>query len=143
MTEISHGLGRHMYYLSDNDYVVYRKMDYFHWGQLFIILPLCKISICLFLLRLAAFEKLIRPLYATIGFLVLSHLPFIVLILLQCRPAQTYWESGVGGTCFSKDMIANVVVAQGGQSTPLMIPVPPMGNGTTVVLKNIVRAASH
>lgn len=98
-------------------------MDYLHWAQLFIILPLCKVSICQFLLRLSTFKKtkLRTALYALIGFLVITHVPFIVLILVQCRPAHRYWDSNANGECISTDRVVDIVISQGGKLSSISL----------------------
>lgn len=119
MAELYNGFGRHKYYISSNEFTAYRRMDYLHWAQLFIILPLSKVSICQFLLRLSTFKKtkLRASLYALMGFLVIIHVPFIVLILVQCRPAHRYWDLNAAGDCFTSDRVADIVISQGGKST--------------------------
>ena len=100
---------------------MYRRMDYLHWAQLFIILPLCKVSICQFLLRLSTFKKtkLRAALYALIGFLVITHVPFIIVILVQCRPAHKYWDLNAAGECFTTDRVVDIIISQGGKFSNL------------------------
>jgi hypothetical protein len=119
VTELSNGFGRHKYYISSDEFTTYRRMDYLYWAQLFIILPLSKVSICQFLLRLSTVKKtkLRASLYALIGFLVVTHVPFIVLILVQCRPAHRYWNLSADGDCFTSDRVADIVISQGGKSS--------------------------
>ena len=122
VTEIYNGFGRHRYYVSPEELKMYRQMDYLHWAQLFIILPLCKVSICQFLLRLSTFKKtrLRTALYALIAFLVVTHVPFIVVILAQCRPAHRYWDLNAAGDCFSTDRVVDIIISQGGESSVIV-----------------------
>ena len=117
VTEIYNGFGRHRYYVSPDKFRMYRRMDYLHWAQLFIILPLCKVSICQFLLRLSTFKKtrLRTSLFALIGFLFITHVPFIIVILVQCRPAHRYWDLNASGECFTTDRVVDIIISQGGK----------------------------
>lgn len=110
---IVYGLGRHKYYLSDYDIKEFRKFDYLDWIQTFITLAISKISICLLLLRLSKFSKLKKVLHTLIGFIVITHLPLLILIIVQCQPVEKYWDTDLRGHCFSKEMLANILVAQG------------------------------
>ena len=114
MTEVANGLGRHRYYLAKPAYSKYAKYSYLDWLQVFITLALCKISICMFLLRLSSFNKLRRLLYALIAFLVVSTVPLTILMALQCRPVDKYWDTAVTGKCFSMATVEKIVIVQGG-----------------------------
>ena len=113
---VFYGLGRHKYYLSYYDYKEFLKYDYLDWIQTFVTLAISKISICLFLLRLSRFNKLKRVLWFLIGFLIISHLPLIVLYVVQCDPISRGWNTVLNGRCFSKEMIEIILIAQGGWS---------------------------
>ena len=119
MVEISSGLGRHRYYLPSSGYERFLKYDYLDWLQVFVTLALSKISICLFLLRLSNFNRLRTFLWALIAFLVFSHLPLFLLILLQCRPVSGVWNPAVDGKCFSKVTIEKIIIVQGSMSNGL------------------------
>ena len=115
--EVSNGLGRHRYYLPSGGYKKFLKYDYLDWAQVFIILGLCKISICLFLLRLSSFRRLRLGLYALIVFLFTSHVPLLFLVIFQCSPIRKYWTNPLEGPgiCFSPVTRENIVIIQGGQ----------------------------
>ena len=112
---VLYGLGRHKYYLSNYDYKEFLKYDYLDWLQAFITLAVSKISICLFLLRLSKFNKLKTVLWALIGLLVLTHLPLIIMYIAQCNPVSRAWNTALDGRCFSKQVIENILIAQGGK----------------------------
>lgn len=112
---VLYGLGRHKYYLSHYDYKEFLKYDYLDWIQAFITLAVSKISICLFLLRLSKFNKLKRVLWGLIGFVVVTHLPLTILMIAQCDPVSRAWNTALTGKCFSKQMVKDVLIAQGGK----------------------------
>ena len=118
---IFYGLGRHKYYLSNYDFKEFLKYDYLDWMQTFATLAVSKISICLFLLRLSRFTKLKSVLWGLIGFLVITHLPLILLILVQCNPISKEWNTAISGRCFSKEVVENILIAQGGRLSALDI----------------------
>lgn len=76
---------------------------------------LTKISICLFLLRLTSFDKLRRFLQGMIAFIVTTHVPLILLVILQCDPIHKYWDTQVPGSCFRKKTVEKIIIAQGGE----------------------------
>ena len=114
---VLYGLGRHKYYLSNYDFKEFLKYDYLDWMQTFITLAISKISICLFLLRLSKFNKLKTVLWVLIGLLVITHLPLTILFLAQCDPVSREWNMSLSGRCFSKHMVENILIAQGGASS--------------------------
>ncbi|KAL9615574.1 MAG: hypothetical protein Q9204_008768 [Flavoplaca sp. TL-2023a] len=92
---------------------MFLKWDYLDWVQAILTLAISKISICLLLLRLSQFSKLKKGLYWLIAFIFVTHLPLVVLLIVQCRPVEKTWNTIIDGRCFSKDMIANILIAQG------------------------------
>ena len=113
VTEVSYGLGQHRADLSVEQYRNFLKYSYLDTAQFFIALATCKISICLFLLRLSQFNKLKRILYGLIAFLVITHLVLFFLNIFQCNPVDKAWNLGVPGQCFSPQMVMNILIAQG------------------------------
>ena len=112
--EIHFGLGQHRSRLSGKSYEQYLKYESLDWLQFFIALAVCKISICLFLLRLSQMNRLRLVLYGTIAFLLTTHIPLFLMLLLQCSPIQKTWYRQVPGSCLSMDVIENIILAQGG-----------------------------
>lgn len=112
VTEISYGLGQHRIDLSVEQYRNFLKYYYLDTAQFFIALATCKISICLFLLRLSHFNKLKRILYGLIAFLVITHLAFFFLNVFQCSPVDKVWNLDDPGRCFSEQMVMNILIAQ-------------------------------
>ncbi|KAL8833065.1 MAG: hypothetical protein Q9170_004527 [Blastenia crenularia] len=113
--EVSNGLGRHRAYLPAGGYKKFLKYDYLDWAQVFTTLALCKVSICLFLLRLSSYRKLRLWLHGLIIFVVTSHVPLLFLMIFQCDPIRKYWVSPSEGpgTCFSKVTVEKIIIVQG------------------------------
>lgn len=110
---VFYGLGRHKYYLTNYDYKEFLRYDYLDWIQALITLAISKISICLLLLRLSKFSKLKSVLYTLIAFLVLTHLPLLIMLIFQCNPVDKEWDTVLTGSCFTKETIWKILVAQG------------------------------
>lgn len=115
MGEVFYGLGRHKHFLSTYQQSRFLKFDFLDWIQVFITLALMKISILLFLLRLSKFDRLRRFLWFLIAFMVLTHLPLIVLMVFQCRPVEKYWLEDLPGTCWAKSTREKIIIVQGGK----------------------------
>ncbi|KAI4229835.1 MAG: hypothetical protein L6R40_008045 [Gallowayella cf. fulva] len=113
VTEVSYGLGQHRSQLSVGQYQQYLKYDFLDWAQFFIALLVTKISICLFLTRLSQFHRLRAVLYGLMGFLFVTHIPLFFIYVFQCSPVRRAWQRDVGGKCMSKDVVENVIIAQG------------------------------
>ena len=113
VTEVSYGLGQHRVDLSVEQYRNFLKYSYLDTNQFFIALATCKISICLFLLRLSLFNKLKRILYGLIAFIIITHLALFFLNVFQCNPVNKVWNLGTPGKCFSQQQVMNIVIAQG------------------------------
>lgn len=84
-------------------------------SQTFLTLALSKLSVCLLLLRISQFNKIRAILYGLMVFIVATHLPLILLELLQCIPVRKYWNSQVSGTCFSREAFKKIIIVQGGR----------------------------
>ena len=122
VTEVSYGLGQHRSDLSVENYRNFLKYNYLDTAQFFIALATCKISICLFLLRLSQYNKLKRLLWFLVGFLIFTHIVLFLLVVLQCNPVHKVWDLGVPGKFFSKQTMANINIVQGGRYMPTACP---------------------
>ena len=121
VTEVSYGLGQHRNALSIENYRNFLKYWYLDTAQFFIALATCKISICLFLLRLSQFDKLRHVLWYLMGFLIISHLILFFLVVLQCDPVHKAWDLGTPGRCFSPNSILAINIIQGGESVQRIV----------------------
>ena len=118
MCEVNWGLGRHRYFIKPTKYIAFLKYNWLDWNQVIITLYLCKLSICLFLLRISKFDRWRIFLYWVIAFLTLSHLPLELLYLLQCIPIQKNWNQSRPGKCFSLVAVEKIIIVQGGKHDP-------------------------
>lgn len=109
-------LGQHRSALFVENHRNFLKYSYLDMAQFFIALATCKISICLFLLRLSQFNKLRRVLWSLMGFLVISHLILFLLVVLKCDPVRKAWDLSTPGKCFSKNSVKAINIVQGGES---------------------------
>ena len=114
MLEIYYGLGQHRYFLQRDHHVGFLKYNYLDWNQVFINLAVCKISICLFLLRISKFDRWRNFLYGMIAFLIISHLPITFLYIFQCRPVNKFWDREVPGNCWPLSTVEKIIIVQGG-----------------------------
>ncbi|KAJ5182078.1 hypothetical protein N7449_012225 [Penicillium cf. viridicatum] len=86
-----HGNGRHWYNLEAEDRVIAMKYWWlceigFCFASIF-----CKISICIFLLRICINRVHRLLLYSVMSLTVLAGLVFMFLMLLQCKPLSYFW----------------------------------------------------
>ena len=86
------GLGRHSYYLSENQ--ISRALEFNYATQLlsFVIVCLTKISICLFVLRIKKTGWLKWCLSALMAGLVLTTLACEIILFAQCQPINAFWN---------------------------------------------------
>ena len=113
--QVHNGLGRPQYYLSEHQVHEVGKISYGQWMQTFATLMWTKISICLFLLRIPVSKLLIRPLQASIVFLVVSNVILTVLWIVQCRPVAAVWDTSIDGSCFTKGQLERIIISQAGR----------------------------
>ena len=114
MVELANGLGQFEHTLAPATLKKYLKYDYLDWGQVFVTLATCKISICLFLLRLSVANKWRIVLHLLISFVILTHVPLLILFLVQCDPVNAYWDLSIqNGRCWSKDTVEKFILTQG------------------------------
>ncbi|KAI9661453.1 MAG: hypothetical protein M1831_002975 [Alyxoria varia] len=106
------GFGRHVHYISSSSLQYFLAYAWGEWIQTFLTLMFTKVSICFFLLRLPASKAYIRPLWATIAALLISHVILTVLWILQCRPTKAAWNIDVEASCFSMHAVEDIILAQ-------------------------------
>lgn len=71
----------------------------------------CKISVCIFLMRITIRRLHIWTLYIVMALTVLAGLVFMFLMLLQCHPLAYFWTRAAdpdGGWCISIDIIISM-----------------------------------
>ena len=110
-------MGRHQYYLSEQEVSNFTFYGWLDWQQTFLTLTFTKISICLFLVRITSSKRIINAMHWFIVIMVVFHLIIFGLFCGFCRPLKAYWNLKVqGAVCFSKHQEMHVILAQGGMA---------------------------
>lgn len=70
----------------------------------------CKISVCIFLMRITIRRIHIWALYTVMALTIISGLVFMLLMLLQCQPVSYFWDrlamdDSIDGFCINMDII--------------------------------------
>lgn len=65
----------------------------------------CKISIGLFLLRIAVRRLDVYIIYSAMAVTVLTNVGFFFMILFQCSPISFFWTRQAPGSCLSVDAV--------------------------------------
>ncbi|KAJ6121122.1 hypothetical protein N7523_005402 [Penicillium sp. IBT 18751x] len=86
-----HGNGRHWYHLEPEERVIAMKYWWlceigFCFASIF-----CKISICIFLMRICIKKTHLWTLYSVMAATVFAGLVFMFLMLFQCKPLSFFW----------------------------------------------------
>ncbi|KAL4969453.1 putative integral membrane protein [Aspergillus stella-maris] len=73
----------------------------------------CKISVCIFLLRITVKRVHIWILYTVMALTVLTGLVFMFIMLLQCKPLEYFWtrtalDPNIKGSCISIEIVINM-----------------------------------
>ncbi|KAJ5134133.1 hypothetical protein N7448_000846 [Penicillium atrosanguineum] len=105
-----YGTGYHFVNLEPVDRVT--AMEYWWFCEIAYCFAsiFCKISICIFLLRITVKRTHIWILYIVMVLTVLAGLVFMFLMLLQCKPLSYFWtraalDPAIVGHCISIDII--------------------------------------
>ncbi|KAF2495284.1 hypothetical protein BU16DRAFT_618124 [Lophium mytilinum] len=104
---VSHGTGRHVYFLKPDD-IVTTVLTMF-LGEFLLLLSLClvKVSVMLFLLNFGGLKKWLRwTLLGNMSVICVSTFVFIVILWNQCKPVQANWNGK--GTCISVQALMSV-----------------------------------
>ena len=97
----------------------------------------CKISICMFLLRIKNTRWNRRFMYWIIGLNVAVTIVTVSLFIGICSPPAAYWTVGLNGRCFSNERIMAIVISQGSEQ-----PTPPFGQWNTLMKHSVFSALS-
>lgn len=96
IASVQHGNGRHIWYLTDDEYIWIVMSSWYTQIILFPTICLLKISICLLLLRIKDTKNAKIVIYTIIVGLVLTNLLPEIVLLAQCTPVETYWRPKAG-----------------------------------------------
>lgn len=113
--EVNRGFGRHKDSLSKDQLQEILKWTWLSEFFLFLVLPLTKISICFFILRIKNRGWLKWFLYGLMTGLVLTHGLCIIILLAQCRPVRAYWNRSAG-TCWKVSIYNDAIWVQVGKA---------------------------
>ncbi|KAG6354991.1 hypothetical protein INS49_004072 [Diaporthe citri] len=109
-----HGLGRDIWTLSFNDITLFAK--YFYVLQILYVvgLPMVKLSLLFFYLRVFPARPVRRVLWGTIVLILLYTVTFLFISIFECTPISFFWESWDGehkGKCLSLHAISWIQAA--------------------------------
>ncbi|KAL7269264.1 hypothetical protein RUND412_008082 [Rhizina undulata] len=109
IVEVQYGAGRHMLAIPPPDFTYGMMLNFITQVLALSAAALVKMSICLFLLRLA-----IEPLYRRIcyGILIFTGAYTIagtIAMSYQCTPLSHFWDKRVEGNCMSSDSLIAIV----------------------------------
>lgn len=110
------GFGQHIGYLSSGQVEDILKWA---WGSeviLSVVLPLTKVSICLFILRIMDRGWMRWFLYGLMTGLVATCGGCFVILFAQCRPLHAYWDREAG-TCWNVDIFNDSIWVQVGKTS--------------------------
>ena len=105
---VQSGYGKHRSLLSDAQYETAIKWLFILEFNLFFTLPLTKVSICYFILRIKNTGWLKWFLYAMMVTLFLTNLAALVVLCAQCQPLYAYWDRKAG-TCWSPQIYNDAI----------------------------------
>ena len=114
--EYGAGFGRHQYYLTIPAVQTIFKWNFITEVLLFLIIPLTKISICLFVARIKNTGWLKWLLRGLIAGLVITTIVPIVVLLAECQPIYAFWDK-TAGTCWNPQILNDVNYVQVGKLT--------------------------
>lgn len=120
------GLGRHEYYLSLTPELLLQLVQLSKWQFLSEILTafsllITRLSVCLFLLRIfGTIRQWKWSLYIATGFIIITNLSSLSIILAECRPVSKNWDPLIPGKCVSPAVINFEAYYNGGESFSLL-----------------------
>lgn len=115
--EVIDGEGRHMYYLSKSQIENFTIIGWLDWIQTFITICFCKISICLFLLRIKNTPANKVFMYTLIAANVIVTIVISGMFIGLCNPPNAYWITNKPGKCLTRTREMALVIAQGSECT--------------------------
>ena len=105
------GLGRHEYYLSLTPELLLQLVQVSKWQFRSEILGnfslfVTRLSVCLFMLRIfGTLNQWKRILYIVTGFITITNLSSLSILLAECRPLSKNWNPLIPGKCVSPAVI--------------------------------------
>nr|KMM63861.1 hypothetical protein CPAG_00215 [Coccidioides posadasii RMSCC 3488] len=111
---VSHGTGRHEYYLIEYDRMLANKFNWISQGLHVMSTNWGKVSVTLFLLRMVDRAKEQRKaFYGGMVLLTIVNVLCIYSLYRQCDPTPLLWDSSVEGTCWNPSIQRSYAIFQG------------------------------
>lgn len=117
MVQITHGYGRHGYYLGKQELILQVKYDVMATALVVLSTMFAKASICFLLLRLlgdAAARKRKMFLYGLLVVLFVYNIVDVISLFIQCSPTKKIWNRKLPGTCWEPKVQEGLGLMQGG-----------------------------
>jgi hypothetical protein len=92
---VHYGLGRHPFYLNEDQITSATKFDYFSIPLNLLSSAVAKTSICFFLLHLNQNKKSALFLYTMISIMLALTFAACILLFAQCRPVYALWTESL------------------------------------------------
>ncbi|RTE73803.1 hypothetical protein BHE90_011763 [Fusarium euwallaceae] len=105
---VRYGTGRHNVDLEASDAMLAMKFWWHCYLWYCITMITCKISIGLFLLRIAVRRVDIYIIYSAMAVTVLTCVAFFFITLFQCNPISFFWTRQPPGSCIDVDVIITI-----------------------------------
>lgn len=96
IVQVQNGNGRHRWYITNDQYMFINELGWVAQILLFADNALLKISICLLILRIKSTKWLKWLLYTVMAGLAVTNALCIIVLLAECDPVKTYWDSRTG-----------------------------------------------
>ncbi|KAH7379961.1 hypothetical protein BKA64DRAFT_765615 [Cadophora sp. MPI-SDFR-AT-0126] len=109
--QVIHGAGRHVAYLDPEEVEIGLKLNFVTQPIYLIATTASKVSIALFLLRIASTKSFKRFLWGLLSFMILYTLVALLTLFFQCRNLAVLWDSSVITTCWTAETIRGLSYA--------------------------------
>jgi hypothetical protein len=113
--EVMNGAGRHIAYLDPAKASVGLKLNFVTQPIYLWAITIVKISIALFLVRIAPNKFYKRLLWGIIAFLFVYTTVCFMTIMLQCKNLAILWDSSVKTTCWAASTLRGLSYTNAGQ----------------------------
>lgn len=114
------GLGRHEYYLTEDNFLLSSKWDSIAqpFGIIGVAVP--KLAVVIFLARIVGPTKNygVRALYISVVSLVVFSGVLAILLFVQCSPPAAAWQPSIPHTCWNPAIVEKLSFFFGGVCSP-------------------------
>lgn len=106
-----HGGGRHVAHLDPEEVKIGLKLNFVTQPVYLIATTASKVSIALFLLRIASDKGWKRFLWGLLGFMILYTFVAVLTVFLQCSNLAVLWDSTIVTSCWSPQTLRGLSYA--------------------------------